>query len=130
MISQERRRERYMVTFIWKLSMGMVQGYHGIKFNYNQRRGWEAVPIPVKASAPLVVRRAREASLAHRGVALFNLLPRGLRDMASDHQDRFKSNLDVWLSEIPDQPTIPGRQRAAKSNSLADQVPMLWGQQQ
>ena len=110
--------------------MGMVQGYHGIKFNYNQRRGWEAVPIPVKASAPLVVRRARVASLAHRGVALFNLLPRGLRDMASDHQDRFKSNLDVWLSEIPDQPTIPGRQRAAKSNSLADQVPMLWGQQQ
>ena len=130
MLSQERRRERYMVTFIWKLSMGMVKGYYGIKFKYSQRRGWEAVPCPIKARAPVAVRRAREASLAHRGVAIFNLLPRGLRDMASDHQDRFKSNLDVWLSEIPDQPTVPGRQRAAETNSLLHQVPMMVAQQQ
>ena len=130
MLSQERRRERYMVTFIWKISMGMVKGYHGIKFKYSQRRGWEAVPCPIKAGAPVAVRRAREASLAHRGVAIFNLLPRGLRDMASDHQDRFKSNLDVWLSEIPDQPTVPGRQRAAETNSLLHQVPMMVAQQQ
>ena len=129
MLSQERRRERYMVTFIWKLAMGLVKGYHGIKFEYQQRRGWEAVPCPVKAGAPLAVRRAREASLAHRGVKLFNLMPQGLRNMASDHQDRFKSNLDAWLSEIPDQPTVPGRQRAALSNSLLHQVPMVWGQQ-
>ena len=38
-----------MVTFIWKLSMGMVKGYHGSKFKYSQRRGWEAVPCPIKA---------------------------------------------------------------------------------
>ena len=37
----------------------------------------------------------------------------------------FKENLDAWLHEIPDQPTIPGCQRAAKSNSLLDQVPMM-----
>ena len=81
--------------------------------------------MPHQGRGPVAVRRAREASLAHRGVAIFNLLPRGLRDMASDHQDRFKSNLDVWLSEIPDQPTVPGRQRAAETNSLLHQVPMM-----
>ena len=90
MLSQERRRERYMVTFIWKLAMGLVKGYHGIKFVYQQRRGWEAVPCPVRTGAPLAVRRAREASLAHRGVKLFNI--QGLRNMASDHQDRIRDS--------------------------------------
>ena len=117
------------MTFIWKLSMGLVHGYHGIKFVHNVRRGWEAVPCNIRAGAPLAVRRAREASLANRGVALFNLMPQGLRDMATDHQDRFKSNLDAWLSEIPDQPTVPGLQRAAQTNSLLHQVPMVWGQE-
>ena len=36
--------------------------------------------------------------------------------------DTFKALLDAWLSTIPDQPTIPGRQRAALTNSLIDQV--------
>ena len=70
------------------------------------------------------MKRAREATLAVKGVALFNLCPKGLRDMASEHQDRFKDNLDAWLSEIPDQPTTPGCQRAATTNSLLDQIPM------
>jgi hypothetical protein len=130
MLSQERRRERCMVTFIWKISLGMVKGYHSAKFTYIQRRGWEAVPSPVKARAAVAVRKARKASLAHRGVGLFNLLTRGLRYMASNYQDRFKSNLDVWLSEIPDQPTVPGNQRASQTNSLLHQVPMMWAQQQ
>ena len=60
-----------------------------------------------------------------KGAALFNLCPRGLRDMASEHQDRFKDNLDAWLHDIPDQPTTPSCQRAAKSNSLMDQVPLM-----
>ena len=77
MLSHERRRERYMVTFLWKLSMEMFKGYHGIKLKYSQKRGH------VRAGGRVALRRARETSLAHRGVALFNILPRGLRDMAS-----------------------------------------------
>ena len=128
MYSQERRRERYLIIFIWKIAMGMVKGYKDIQFIFSPRRGWTALPKPVSSSAPASVRRARESSLAVKGVALFNLCPRGLRDMASEHQDRFKENLDSWLFEIPDQPSIPGCQRAACSNSLIDQVPMLMQQ--
>ena len=124
MYSQERRRERYLIIFIWKLAMGLVKGYT-MDFSFSPRRGWSAIPKPVNMGAPASVRRAREVSLAVKGAALFNLCPRGLRDMSSDHQDRFKENLDAWLHEIPDQPTIPGCQRAAKSNSLLDQVPMM-----
>ena len=36
--------------------------------------------------------------------------------------DQFKGELDKWLSSIPDQPTVAGRQRAANTNSLLDQV--------
>ena len=39
--------------------------------------------------------------------------------------DTFKSGLDAWLGTVPDQPTIPGRQRAAATNSLLDQVMLL-----
>ena len=56
---------------------------------------------------------------------IFYMCPQGLRDMASDHQDRFKENVDAWLHEIPDQPTIPGCSRAATSNSLLHQVPFM-----
>ena len=124
MYSQERRRERYLVIFVWKIAMGMVSGYN-LDFTFNPRRGWYAVPKPVPRSAPASVRRARESSLAVKGALLFNLCPRGMRDLASDHTDRFKENLDTWLQEIPDQPTIPGCQRAAVSNSLLHQIPLF-----
>ena len=124
MYSQERRRERYLIIFIWKLAMGLAKGYT-MDFSHSPRRGWSAIPKPVNMSAPASVKRAREVSLAVKGAALFNLCPRGLRDMASEHQDRFKDNLDAWLHDIPDQPTTPSCQRAAKSNSLMDQVPLM-----
>ena len=39
--------------------------------------------------------------------------------------ETFKSRLDAWLGTVPDQPTVPGRQRAAATNSLLDQVLQL-----
>ena len=37
MYSQERRRERYQLIFIWKLSQGLVGGY-SLPFQYSERR--------------------------------------------------------------------------------------------
>ena len=37
----------------------------------------------------------------------------------------FKNHLDIYLDSIPDQPTIQGLARSAKTNSLLDQVPLL-----
>ena len=88
-----------------------------MEFLFSPRRGWFAVPKPVSRNAPACVRKAREASLAVKGALLFNLCPRGLRDLASDHVDRFMANLDAWLLSILDQPTIAGCQRTASSNS-------------
>ena len=84
------------------------------------------VEIPAYCrNTPAPVRRAREASLSVKGARLFNILPRDLRDTSTGTVDQFKGRLDDWLSNVPDQPTIPGRQRAADTNSLLDQVKML-----
>ena len=121
--SQKRRRERYMIIFIWKVAQGLVQGYHA-SFTSSPRRGRVMVVSPLNRNGPASLRKARESSLKVRGAQLFNVILRAIRDRITGTPDQFKQMLDPWLSTIPDQPTIQGRQRAAASNSLLDQVPL------
>ena len=76
----------------------------------------------LQVQVPCQVLKAREASLSVRGCQLFNIIPRGLRDLNHGTVEKFKSGLDAWLSTIPDEPSIPDRQRAALTNSLLDQT--------
>ena len=127
--SQERRRERYQIIFIWKISQGLVSGYQ-IPFSINSRTGRWAVPAQLpRQGVPGPVKAAKEGSLRVRGCQLFNLLPISLRN--SNHGDilMFKNNLDHYLSSVPDQPTHQGLTRAAESNSLLHQVPLFGGWQ-
>ena len=66
MYSQERRRERYSIIFLWKLAQQLVSGYT-VEFVQNPRRGRLAVVHPTVACAPASVRRAREGSLQVKG---------------------------------------------------------------
>ena len=52
------------------------------------------------------MKNARAGSLAVKGAQLFNLLPESLRN--SEHGDilMFKNHLDIFLENIPDEPTI------------------------
>jgi hypothetical protein len=59
------------------------------------------------------MKRARESSLQVRGAKLFNTIPRDIMDTVTDSTDHFKAKLDDWLSNIQDQPSIPGRPRVA-----------------
>ena len=119
--SQERRRDRYRIIFLWKVGQGLVQGYK-VPFTSSPRRGRVVQVSPLRNSAPASVRKAKESSLLVRGAHLFNSMPRILREIQYGTVENFKTELDQWLATIPDQPTIPGRQRAALSNSLIDQV--------
>ena len=118
--SQERRRERYQIIFLWKVAQGLTKGYH-LGFYSSDRRGRLAVVSPYQSKAPAQVRKAREASLSVKGAKLFNSIPKELRDM-NGKAEQFKAGLDRWLSTIPDEPSIPDRQRAALTNSLLDQT--------
>ena len=57
---------------------------------------------------------------------LYNCLPPGLRrPLENDDEpnfDLFKSDLDKWLTTIPDQPTATRRFRPAQTNSILDQI--------
>ena len=122
--SQERRRERYIVIFIWKISQGLVSGYHLPFTPLSNRTGRKVVPAPVPNTAPTVVKNARASSLAVKGAQLFNLLPVHIRN--SEHGDipMFKNHLDLFLADIADEPTVPGLVRRAQSNSLLHQIPI------
>ena len=124
--SQERRRERYQVIFLWKISQGMVSGYDVDFTSEGGRRGRSIVPKSVLRSAPAMVRKAREQSLGVRGAIIFNLLPEEIRSINTEHVDYFKNHLDIFLSSIPDQPTMTGLGRAADSNSLIHQLPLFY----
>ena len=109
--------------FLWKLSQGLVTGY-AISFTpLDGRTGRKAVSASIPRT-PACLKNAREGSLAVKGVALFNSLPISLRN--SDHGDTamFKNHLDIYLGNIPDQPTMAGLARGAQSNSLLHQIPM------
>ena len=124
--SQERRQERYAIIYIWKCSIGLVDGYT-LNFNINPRRGKLCMVRSTNKKAPIQVRRASEASLAVRGARLFNLLPCDVRNTVlplTKSVIPFKTKLDNFLSTIPDQPTVQTRRRPALSNSLLDQIPM------
>ena len=124
MYSQERRRERYQIIYIWKVSQLLVKGY-SLPFYNSPRRGRLVGLPPIANGCPAAVKQALEASLRVKGARLFNLLPKDLRDLEGVSLVTFKTGLDAWLGTVPDQPTIPGRQRAAATNSLLDQVILL-----
>ena len=83
------------------------------------------MPANIPRNAPSRVKVARERSLGVHGVHLFNLMPKSLRNENSGDFPLFKNHLDIFLSRIPDQPTTTGLTRAAATNSLLDQVPMV-----
>ena len=59
---------------------------------------------------------------------LYNRLPEDMRELENfvtpDKQqvDKFKKKVDKWLELIPDQPGTDGLVRAARSNSIEDQL--------
>ena len=72
--SQERRRDRYRIIFIWKVLQGHVEGYP-IASHTSVRRGRFVEVAKFQSKAPSSVRKAREDSLSVLGAHLFNLIP-------------------------------------------------------
>ena len=72
-------------------------------------------------NSPAQVKKARENSF--KGAKIFNLLPLELRNFNSKNTDVFKKNLDAFLAEVSDQPTVAGLGRSAETNSLMHQIP-------
>ena len=126
--SLQRRRERYLIIYIYKIIVGAVKNLSSPKFQIktycSSRRGRLCVIPPLIPGANKKVRSKIEASLPVQAPRLFNALPSEIRDFEGSINS-FKSNLDNFLSKIPDQPPLRGYTQQATSNSIIDQLAVL-----
>ena len=97
MYSQERRRERYKIIFIWKVGIGMVQGYN-LPFIRNLSGSPRSKTVQITATRPQVPNKV----------------------------DIFKNHLNLFLAEVPYEPIVPERQRAATTNSQLDWLAIIY----
>jgi hypothetical protein len=126
--SLERRRERYIIIYVWKILRGLVPNLDGesiIKEKLSQRRGrlCELGHFNNRALGRVVTQRM--TSLSYRGPTLFNSLPRWVRDDECCTADEFKRVLDGFLKDVPDQPKMPHYHIRALSNSIPDQLALM-----
>ena len=123
--SLERRRERYMIICIWRILERQVPDFTtGRIYSTNEdgRLGRRCSYSTVCSNAPSDIKHIRYASLSIRGPQLFNTLPPEVRNVTNCSVEEFKTELDRFLSNVPDEPQIPGytAMRRAESNSLVD----------
>ena len=124
--SLQRRRERYIVIYVWKILEGFVPniatGEASLTDKWHQRRGRECSVPNVKPSATVRIQNIRRASFAINGPRIFNSLPQSIRNITKCDLTVFKTQLDRFLRRVPDQPLIPGYTaiRQCDTNSLID----------
>ena len=108
--SLERRRERYAIIYIFKILKKVVPNFnneqHKIQSYFNPRRGLLCKIPPINTHSLGRYKTLKDLSFVVRGPKLFNVLPFELRDLSLS-PDRFKSNLDRYLSRVPDRPCLP-----------------------
>ena len=107
--SVQRRFERYKIIYVWKILQGLVVN-PGIEFNddLGSRTG-------LTCKIPKHTMNLREKSFMISGPRLFNSLPKEIRECplksVQDSQvsvNHFKSKLDNFLKDIPDEPNLSG----------------------
>ena len=128
--SQERRRERYRILYLWKIREKIVppvgEGNSGL-FKLHARNG-QTCDIPLAGrNTPRQIQKARDSSILVHGGKLFNCLPKSLRNCTECSLPEFKSKLDGFLALVPDEPIVQGytQSHSAYSNSLIKLVPLL-----
>ena len=128
MYSLQRRRERYMIIYTWKILEGLVPNLLSNPIEekpYNKRLGCRCLDRPYSRNSSSKLNTLRENSFAVTGPKLFNMMPKELRELRSKHGvtvDDFKTALDHYLTTVPDEPQLRNytAARRADTNSLID----------
>ena len=124
MYSLQRRRERYLIIYTWKVLEGLVPNLSSnpIQERSSDRRGRSCVEKPINRHTSVKIQSLRSNSFAVMGPRLFNIMPKFIRDTSGVTVDVFKHRLDKYLSSIPDEPQVRGytAMRQAETNSILD----------
>ena len=129
MYSEQRRLERYRVLYAWKVLQGLVPN-PGIKeASENEYLGRRIIIPKINHRSRQAIQTLKEESFQINGAALFNSIPKEIRNMKKCSLEDFKTELDKYLQKLPDQPKIDdlipwGQNREGKpSNSILYQKP-------
>ena len=120
--SLERRRERYIIMYVWKVMMGRVANSTNLEFKEHICLGRQCVVKKINTRAMARIKTIKDNTFSNRGAKLFNALPSALRNLNEVSLENFKARLDKFLATIPDQPVLPGYPIRTASNSIIDQL--------
>ena len=121
--SLERRRDRYILIYIFKILMKQVPN-PGISYKYSTRRGRVLIPPTSNSKTTDLIHH----SFTRRAPRIFNAMPQSIRDLQLDASlDSIKCKIDKSLKMIPDEPRLQGcyPTTAAASNRLEDQLLLI-----
>ena len=122
--SCERRRDRYLLLYIFKIIHGKVPN-PGLSYKWSSRRGKVLSVPPVLSSKPSRASTLLHHSFTRRAPRLFNCLPQSLRNLPDNiPKESLKRRVDDFLKNITDEPRIPGYYPTTSScsNRLEDQI--------
>ena len=143
--SLQRRRERYMIIYVWKILENLVPNLDSknpVRSRDHGRRGRLCNEPAAHRIASKKLELLCESSFAYKAPRLFNKLPKELRALSVKpriledgtvkpgiSEDTFKNHLDRFLATIPDQPQIRGYtdMRLAETNSLVHMTSHAFG---
>ena len=128
LFSLQRRRERYMVFYIWKILEQFVPsildscGFPVLLDNITSRKG-RLCSVPGFIRTKSSVQTIKNYSFFVHGAKLFNAMPQNIRDITNCKFEVFKTAVDLYLRSVKDEPHLNGyhfRSNGAISNSLLD----------
>ena len=105
LMSLQRRRERYVVIFMWKIYYRKVSNDLNVRFVDNARFGPRAV-VPPLVSSNSKAQSLFDKSFSVKGPQIWNIVPKTIK--STDNLEQFKIKLDKWLFEFPDRPPVHG----------------------
>ena len=119
--------ERYRIIYTWKILEGKSPNC-GLTSKSHERLG-RICDIPqIKTNSKMAVQTIRENSFQVNGPKLFNCLPKKIRNKRGCSIEEFKTQLDLFLENIPDEPKSDGYTPSAlnqitarPSNSILEQ---------
>ena len=123
--SLERRRERYIVIYVWKIVNGKVPNIDSRNriITKQTRNGIQCARPPLITSSMDRIKTCKDNSFFGKAPKLFNCMPKEIREH-NGKLETFKKKLDKFLQNVPDQPGFHDQTyaREAQSNSLIHQI--------
>ena len=106
---------------MWKVLEGIVPNPNGKIISSTSPRRGRMCRIPVVKSTGKI-QSIHGASFPVNGAQLFNAMPKEIRNLSNVSLKRFKSALDKYMAQIPDEPQICGytASRRADNNSILE----------